>query len=126
MSTEELAPEYVDEDLEPAGSTLEAVDISAWFGKHKVLQRVSLTMAAGTVTALIGNEGGTWLTSGGEPAGRGSTPARAASIPSQRSDSKRSPTRNPKCNTRAALGDAQRIPAQQRCRHTSQPHAASR
>ena len=49
-------------------------------------------------------------------AGRGSTPARAASIPSQRSDSKRSPTRNPKCNTRAALGDAQRIPAQQRSR----------
>ncbi|MBP2320932.1 phosphate transport system ATP-binding protein [Kibdelosporangium banguiense] len=45
--------------VEPAfqGSELEAVDISAWFGKHKVLQRVSLTMSAGSVTALIGPSG---------------------------------------------------------------------
>jgi phosphate transport system ATP-binding protein len=41
----------------PLGSTLEAVEISAWFGKHKVLQRVSLTMNAGDVTALIGPSG---------------------------------------------------------------------
>jgi phosphate transport system ATP-binding protein len=39
------------------GSELEAVDVSAWFGKHKVLQRVSLTMSAGSVTALIGPSG---------------------------------------------------------------------
>ncbi|HEY4023100.1 MAG TPA: phosphate ABC transporter ATP-binding protein [Pseudonocardiaceae bacterium] len=39
------------------GSTLDADAVSAWFGKHKVLQRVSLTMNAGTVTALIGPSG---------------------------------------------------------------------
>ncbi|MFD9740388.1 phosphate ABC transporter ATP-binding protein [Umezawaea sp. NPDC059074] len=46
-------------DLEPAvaGATLDAVDVSAWFGPRKVLDRVSLTMAAGTVTALIGPSG---------------------------------------------------------------------
>jgi phosphate transport system ATP-binding protein len=38
-------------------ATLEARDISAWFGNHKVLDRVSLTMAAGKVTALIGPSG---------------------------------------------------------------------
>ncbi len=31
--------------------------MSAWFGKHKVLQRVSLEMPPGTVTALIGPSG---------------------------------------------------------------------
>ncbi|WP_432971143.1 phosphate ABC transporter ATP-binding protein [Dactylosporangium sp. CA-233914] len=36
---------------------LEARDVSAWFGDHKVLERVSLTMAAGEVTALIGPSG---------------------------------------------------------------------
>jgi phosphate transport system ATP-binding protein len=36
---------------------LEARDISAWFGDHYVLDRVSLTMAAGAVTALIGPSG---------------------------------------------------------------------
>ncbi|WP_127820180.1 phosphate ABC transporter ATP-binding protein PstB [Microbacterium sp. CPCC 204701] len=43
----------------PAGplSQLEARDISAWFGDHKVLERVSLTMPAGEVTALIGPSG---------------------------------------------------------------------
>ena len=35
-------------------SGLTAQSISAWFGDHKVLDRVSLTMDAGTVTALIG------------------------------------------------------------------------
>ena len=39
------------------GCTIEAVDISAWFGSHRVLERVSLTMAAGDVTALIGPSG---------------------------------------------------------------------
>ncbi|MCC2594179.1 phosphate ABC transporter ATP-binding protein PstB [Tessaracoccus sp. OS52] len=38
-------------------STLEARSISAWFGQHKVLEKVSLTMPAGQVTALIGPSG---------------------------------------------------------------------
>ena len=44
---------------EPAGtlSGLTAQDISAWFGDHKVLDRVSLTMDPGAVTALIGPSG---------------------------------------------------------------------
>jgi phosphate transport system ATP-binding protein len=36
---------------------LEAREITAWFGDHMVLDRVSLTMAAGEVTALIGPSG---------------------------------------------------------------------
>jgi phosphate transport system ATP-binding protein len=36
---------------------LDARDVSAWFGSHKVLDRVSLTMPAGRVTALIGPSG---------------------------------------------------------------------
>jgi phosphate transport system ATP-binding protein len=39
------------------GSTLSAHDVSAWFGDRKVLERVSLTMKAGEVTALIGPSG---------------------------------------------------------------------
>src|SRR5262249_21760824 len=31
--------------------------VSAWFGKHKVLQKVSLSMPPGVVTALIGPSG---------------------------------------------------------------------
>jgi phosphate transport system ATP-binding protein len=38
-------------------TALEARNVSAWFGTHKVLERVSLTMEAGTVTALIGPSG---------------------------------------------------------------------
>jgi phosphate transport system ATP-binding protein len=38
-------------------ATLEARDISAWFGDHLVLNRVSLTMKAGQTTALIGPSG---------------------------------------------------------------------
>ncbi|MEN3609111.1 phosphate ABC transporter ATP-binding protein [Plantactinospora sp. ZYX-F-223] len=38
-------------------AALQARSISAWFGQHKVLDRVSLTMAAGEVTALIGPSG---------------------------------------------------------------------
>ncbi|WP_436788340.1 phosphate ABC transporter ATP-binding protein [Yinghuangia sp. YIM S10712] len=44
----------------PAGrraSTLEARSVSAWFGSHKVLERVDLTMHANSVTALIGPSG---------------------------------------------------------------------
>jgi phosphate transport system ATP-binding protein len=36
---------------------LEARGVSAWFGAHKVLERVDLTMGAGEVTALIGPSG---------------------------------------------------------------------
>jgi phosphate transport system ATP-binding protein len=36
---------------------LQARQISAWFGQHKVLDRVSLTMPAGGITALIGPSG---------------------------------------------------------------------
>ena len=45
---------------QPTGSPLvglEARGVSAWFGRHKVLERVSLDMAPGTVTALIGPSG---------------------------------------------------------------------
>src|SRR5207248_2061035 len=38
-------------------STLVAEDVSAWFGEHKVLHRVSLEMEANQVTALIGPSG---------------------------------------------------------------------
>ncbi len=38
-------------------STLDAREISAWFGGRKVLGRVSLTMPGGQVTALIGPSG---------------------------------------------------------------------
>jgi phosphate transport system ATP-binding protein len=37
--------------------SLETRAVSAWFGTHKVLDRVSLTMGAGEVTALIGPSG---------------------------------------------------------------------
>jgi len=38
-------------------ATLDARSISAWFGDHKVLDRVSLTMEAGKISALIGPSG---------------------------------------------------------------------
>lgn len=41
----------------PKLASLEARAISAWFGDHKVLDRMSLTMQAGKVTALIGPSG---------------------------------------------------------------------
>ena len=37
--------------------SLHAIDISCWFGTHLVLDRVSLLMPAGQVTALIGPSG---------------------------------------------------------------------
>ena len=52
---------------EPAGGThpvparpqssIRATDVSAWFGSNKVLERISLTMEPGKVTALIGPSG---------------------------------------------------------------------
>jgi phosphate transport system ATP-binding protein len=41
----------------PLGAHLDADRISAWFGTNKVLDRVSLSMPPGTVTALIGPSG---------------------------------------------------------------------
>ena len=38
-------------------ATLQARDITAWFGDHMVLEEVTLTMQAGEVTALIGPSG---------------------------------------------------------------------
>ena len=38
-------------------AVLEARQVSAWFGERKVLDRVSLTMEAGRITALIGPSG---------------------------------------------------------------------
>jgi phosphate transport system ATP-binding protein len=42
---------------ESSGSEIATRDVSAWFGNRKVLDRISLTMAAGEVTALIGPSG---------------------------------------------------------------------
>ncbi len=44
---------------QPAGplSALEARNISAWFGDHNVLDRVSLNMPGGVITSLIGPSG---------------------------------------------------------------------
>lgn len=45
-------------DRQPSSlATLDARAISAWFGDHQVLDRVSLNMPAGAVTALIGQSG---------------------------------------------------------------------
>jgi phosphate transport system ATP-binding protein len=41
----------------PGPTELVAEEVSAWFGTHHVLDRVSLTMPAGKVTALIGPSG---------------------------------------------------------------------
>ena len=43
--------------VQPALAGIDARDVSAWFGSHQVLDRVSLEMAAGEVTALIGPSG---------------------------------------------------------------------
>jgi len=42
---------------QPAGAGLSARQVSAWFGKLKALERVSLEMRPGRVTALIGPSG---------------------------------------------------------------------
>jgi phosphate transport system ATP-binding protein len=49
----DASPEVTDTGL----AQLEAVDVSAWFGSGKVLDRVSLTMPPTTVTSLIGPSG---------------------------------------------------------------------
>ena len=46
-----------DEGAGTGPATLEARDITAWFGSHQVLDRVSLTMPASGITALIGPSG---------------------------------------------------------------------
>jgi phosphate transport system ATP-binding protein len=59
----DLTDTYVDLDADSppapvtAATQIDARSISAWFGTHKVLDRVSLHMPAGTVTALIGPSG---------------------------------------------------------------------
>ncbi|WP_435831055.1 phosphate ABC transporter ATP-binding protein [Polymorphospora rubra] len=55
--TQTVDPTLVDHPPHPELATLDARGISAWFGDHKVLDRVSLTMPAGQVTALIGPSG---------------------------------------------------------------------
>ena len=45
------------EDVTSGLASLQARNISAWFGDHKVLDRVSLHMPAGKVMALIGPSG---------------------------------------------------------------------
>ncbi|NHC46876.1 phosphate ABC transporter ATP-binding protein [Motilibacter aurantiacus] len=58
MSTIE-SPFFTEDVPAPAAglATLEGRSVSAWFADHKVLDRVSLTMPAGQVTALIGPSG---------------------------------------------------------------------
>ena len=41
----------------PSPSDLVATNVSAWFGSNKVLERISLSMEPGKVTALIGPSG---------------------------------------------------------------------
>ena len=58
----DLTDPYIDLDTYSAppiaaATQIDARSISAWFGTHKVLDRVSLHMPAGTVTALIGPSG---------------------------------------------------------------------
>ena len=52
-------PGFLAADMAPGLplAELDAREITAWFGDHMVLERVSLTMRAGEVTALIGPSG---------------------------------------------------------------------
>ena len=55
---EPLRPSAMPPTVPPSGlAELDARSISAWFGTHQVLDRVSLTMPAGVVTSLIGPSG---------------------------------------------------------------------
>jgi phosphate transport system ATP-binding protein len=49
--------QYMPAPVVTAATHMDARSVSAWFGSHKVLDRVSLFMPAGTVTALIGPSG---------------------------------------------------------------------
>src|SRR4051794_40886420 len=51
------APARAPEPAVVRGARLDAHQVSAWFGANKVLERVSLAMPPGTVTALIGPSG---------------------------------------------------------------------
>jgi phosphate transport system ATP-binding protein len=53
----DLLPAVPPEATTAALAELRAAGITAWFGQHKVLDRVSLTMPAGGITALIGPSG---------------------------------------------------------------------
>jgi phosphate transport system ATP-binding protein len=61
QDTATLGPGVIDDTLDgipqASGAALQAVNVSAWFGSHKVLERVSLLMSPGIVTALIGPSG---------------------------------------------------------------------
>ena len=58
MSIDELVAEaHPPRSPSVTGGTLEARSISAWFGEHQALDRVSLSMPSGQVTALIGPSG---------------------------------------------------------------------
>jgi phosphate transport system ATP-binding protein len=48
---------FVPEGPAPELAEIEAKQVSAWFGERLVLDRVSLTMHAGSITALIGPSG---------------------------------------------------------------------
>lgn len=50
-------PAPVDAPAPASLAEIEAREITAWFGSHQVLDRVSLTMPAGGITALIGPSG---------------------------------------------------------------------
>ncbi len=50
-------PDAVPAPSAAAGGTLDAREVSAWFGSHHALDRVSLMMASGEVMALIGPSG---------------------------------------------------------------------
>jgi phosphate transport system ATP-binding protein len=61
VTTTEQQPVMAPPGTAPAApstaSSLVATDVSAWFGSHKVLERISLPMPGGKVTALIGPSG---------------------------------------------------------------------
>ena len=57
MTTIDRSIDLTDASADPAGSAIVATDVSAWFGSHKVLERISLDMPAQQVTALIGPSG---------------------------------------------------------------------
>ena len=51
------AQPYLESNPGASQSGMEAIDVSAWFGSNKVLERISLSMQSGKVTALIGPSG---------------------------------------------------------------------